>query len=403
MRIFFSAGEASGDALGAHLIRELSAAEPGFRAVGFGGPLMSEAGLECHHDLTRHAIMGLLPVIRHLPTIFRLLRETARRFDENPPDALVPIDYPGMNLVLARMARRRGIPVLYYVSPQLWAWGRWRVAKLRRRVDRLLAILPFEAEFFVQRGIPTVYVGHPLVDRLADLQVPRTVSRKIRGGGESHLVGVLPGSRLQEVDRLLPVMMQVARALHFRVPGIRFVLPAPGEAHPRGRRVREILARDPASPIQIADDHPHAVMKLARVCLVASGTATAELAYFKTPMVILYRVGRLARIGARFVIRVPNIGMANILARRRVVPEFLFATPPPIDRIVQATEELLLDEGKRAEAIAGLDEVRRALGEPGASRRAADEILRFVGGSGLTGRDWKSAAGSKGGGSVSPR
>jgi lipid-A-disaccharide synthase len=300
----------------------------------------------------------------------------------------VPIDYPGLNLVLARMARRRGIPVLFYVSPQLWAWGPWRVARLRRRVDRLLAILPFEREFFVERGIPTVYVGHPLVDRLASFQVPRGLARKIKGKGEPHLVGILPGSRVQEIENLLPVMMQAARALNLRVPGVRFVLPAPGPEIPRGAAIREILDRDDTSPIQVVEDQPHAVMKLARVCLVASGTATAELAFFKTPMVILYRVNRLTRWISRLLIRVPHIGMANILAGKRIVPEFLFSSPP-ISGIVHATEELLLDEHRRGEMMAEFDTVRETLGTPGASARAAGAILEFLGSPGITGAEGK--------------
>ena len=267
MRIFLSAGETSGDLLGAHLVRDLRGLDPELEAVGLGGPRMAEAGQDAFYDLTEHAIMGILPVIRHLPTLRKLVAEVGRRFDEDPPDAFVPIDYPGLHFVLAKMAKRRGIPVIYYVSPQLWAWGSFRVAKVRRRVDRLLAILPFEEEFFRSRGVDTTYVGHPLVDRLDGLVIADEISQEVRGDSTAAarppVLGLLPGSRLQEVRALFPVMLDVARRLADRTPSPRIVVPLAPEESARGRLMRELLDASPVPGIVRIGDHPHAVMQLA--------------------------------------------------------------------------------------------------------------------------------------------
>lgn len=386
MKIFFSAGEASGDLLGADLLRALAARVPDFDARGLGGPGMQAAGLESYRDLTDQGIMGILPVIRHLPDLFRLVRDIGRRFDEDPPDAFVPIDYPGLNLVLSKMARKRGIPVIFYVSPQLWAWGPWRVGRLRRRVDRLLAILPFEEEFFGVRGIPTRYVGHPLVDRLTDRSFDDDVVAAVRGesdGDDRRVLGLLPGSRVHEVQELLPTMLRVAARLVAERPEVRVVLPAPPESSRRGQAIRTVISeleRDgaiPAGSHAPIGDHPHAVMKNADACLVASGTATAELAWFGTPMAILYRVNRFSKWIAPRILSVPHIGMANILAGERIVPEFFYADPPE-DDIRTTIESLLFDTTRRETMKCALAKVRETLGEPGASDRAAEEILRTI-------------------------
>jgi len=391
MRIFLSAGETSGDLLGASLIRHLRERVPGIRIEGLGGPAMVQAGLHCHHDLTRHAIMGVLPVLRHAPALWRLIREVRRRFERDPPDAFVPIDYPGLHFVLARHARRQGVPVFYYVAPQLWAWASWRARKVRRRVDHLLSILPFEEAFFEARGVPTTYVGHPLVDRLHGREFDPAVVRSVRGDEGAPVLGLLPGSRTQEVRRLLPVMLRVAASLVARHPGLRVVVPAPGRDSERGRLVRELLDTDPTPALRVGDE-PHAVMKHADAVLVASGTATAELAWLGTPMVILYRLGPVARRIAPHVVRVPHIGMANILAGERIVPEFLFSEPPYVE-IERATEGLLLPGEERDRARRDLARVRHDLGPPGASARAAEALLDLLAARGISTEDRRRTGG----------
>ncbi len=377
MRIFLSAGEASGDLLGGNLMRELNRLRPGIEYSGLGGPTMEAAGLRNHRDLTQEGIMGILPVIKAAPDLIRLIREVGRLFDEIRPDAFVPIDYPGLNFVLSKMARRRGIPVIFYVSPQLWAWGQWRARKVRRRVDRMLVILPFEEEFFAARGVTTRYVGHPLVDRLTGVTDPDDVIAEIRAGSD-RVLGLLPGSRLQEVRHLLPIMLRTARTLVDRHPDLRVVLPAPPAGKERGALIRELLASDPQSPAELISDVPHGVMRHADSCLVASGTATAELAFLGTPMSILYQVSPTARFFARYLLRVPRIGMANILAGREAVPEFFFAEPP-YEEIARATEGHLFDGPTRERTLAELARVKEILGPPGASERAAREVLDHLG------------------------
>lgn len=377
MRIFFSAGEASGDLLGADLLRDLKTLDPGFEATGLGGPRMARAGLDAFHDLTRQAIIGFLPVLWHSPTLFRLIAQVRRIFDEERPDAFVPIDYPGLNLILAKMAHERGIPVIYYVSPQLWAWGRWRVPKVRRRVDKLLAILPFEEEFFQERGIPTRYVGHPLVDRLSDIEFSDDVVARVSSRDGAPVLGLLPGSRLHEVENLLPLMLEIAGRIHAKHPELRIVVPSPPEDTDRGRAIHRTIAEASSTTAVAIGDHPHAVMKYATSCMVASGTATAELAFYCTPMVILYKVNLPGRFIASRLLQVQHIGLANILAGRTAVPEFLFARPP-VEQIEHEVTRQLFDEAHRKTIHAELERVREILGPPGASQRAAEAIVSHL-------------------------
>ncbi len=361
-RIFLVAGESSGDAHGAALVRALRAAQPDIVCEGLGGAAMAGAGMTLHHDLAGQAIMGFSEVFRQILPLRRLFLETVARLRDHPPECLVLIDYPGFNIRLARRARALGIPVVYYISPQVWAWKRGRIHILAQCVNKMLVIFPFEERLYRDAGVDCVFVGHPLLDHLA-AWAPTPAA-------EEMVIGLLPGSRRQEIARLMDVMIAVARGIRERHPRARFVTPCVNAA--RAEQVRA-LAGD--FPLDIRVEGMYDVLAQARFCLVASGTATLETALFGVPMIILYRVGTVNYWLARWFIRgIQHIGIVNILAGRGIVPEFLQHDAAP-ERILPAALELIEDTPARVAMVAELGAVRRSLGGPGASERAAREIL----------------------------
>ncbi len=375
--IFLVAGEDSGDLHASHLVAELRRLDPGLSAVGLGGPRMAAAGARILYPLVEElAVMGFLPVLAKLPKAGRILDETYDRLLEHRPDALVLVDYPGFNLYLARFARRHGIPVLYYIVPQLWAWGHWRLPRVRRRVDRMFVIFPFEEPFYRSRGIDARFVGHPLVDELARFEPSEDFDARHDLAGARPVVGLLPGSRSHEIQGVLPVMARAAGRIRAAHPAVRFLLALAKAQH--RPLVESILAGCPS--VTIVEGETHDIQRRADFCLVTSGTATVETAFFETPMVVLYRIGRLMSWVARspFGIKSPFFGMVNILAGREVAPEFLMVGDES-ERVARASLELLEDGPARRRAREGLAEVRRSLTSvEGASRRAAEEILAFV-------------------------
>jgi lipid-A-disaccharide synthase len=370
-RIFLVAGESSGDIHGANLVRALRDLEPAIQYEGLGGSNMAAAGVRLHCDLANRAIMGFVEVVRSLPFIRRLFRETVERLRSDPPDCLVLIDYPGFNMRLAAEARKLGVRVIYYISPQVWAWKKGRLQKLAATVDKMLVILPFEADLYREAGLACTYVGHPLLDHIPNVPI----EGRFRTG---TTVGLLPGSRSQEIERLLPVMLKTAQGLLEHRPDLRFAIPCVDEE--REAQIRAIIARSGTLgdlPIEIVVGKAYEVLAGARFCLVASGTATVEACLFGVPMIILYRVAPITYWMARVLVDVPHIGMVNILAERRIVPEFIQEEAAP-GRIVPVALDLLEETSARAQMLEDLGAVRKLLGGGGASRKAAAEILALI-------------------------
>jgi lipid-A-disaccharide synthase len=369
--VFICTGEASGDLHASHLIRALRERAPAVRIEGLGGDRMAAAGCTLRRNLIGLAAMWHKTAgsaVRILP----ILLETERSFAGDPPDVVVILDYPGFNFPLARRAKSRGIPVLWYIPPQMWAWGRWRMRKLRDRVAGVACIFPFEEEMYRSAGVPVRYVGHPLMDVMA-AELDAGPGRPVFGAG-SPKIGLLPGSRKQEVETLLPVMLEVAAAAAGRFPQAEFVL---GAAHDSLRGVIEPAVRSARVPVAVAEGRTYDVMRQADVVLVASGTATLECALFGTPMVILYSITPLMHMVAKPFIRSEHIGLANVVAGKRVVPEFAPVLPPT--PVIAAEVLDLLARPERLTAIRGeLRAVRSRLGGPGASQRAAEEVLALA-------------------------
>jgi lipid-A-disaccharide synthase len=371
-RIFLSAGEVSGDTHGAALLRELGELRPDVEAFGYGGERMREAGLDLRFNLPDLAIMWIFHVVRRAPTLWKLIRDTGRLFDRERPDLVVLIDYPGLHLVLAGLARRRGIPVAWYIAPQLWAWAPWRARKIAARVDRVLSLFPFEVDFYRSRGVEAEHVGHPLCDHLAEVE--RTPPAPVVPPGGGPLVGILPGSRRQEIEHNLPMFLRAARRIGAAVPGVRFAIGCVSETY---RDAMERMAREAWVDAPVLVDRTYDLMRTSRLCLAASGTTTLELAWFGTPMVIAYQCFALSYPLYLALNTAPFIALVNILAGRMVCPEYLWVRSPH-EKIAQDAVRLLAEETRRSRMIAELQRVRGLLGSRGASRRAAEAVASLL-------------------------
>ncbi|MBI4570147.1 MAG: lipid-A-disaccharide synthase [Planctomycetes bacterium] len=370
-RLFLIAGEPSGDRLGAGLIQEARRLAPGARFTGLGGAEMRDAGCDLLADLAREPVMGVARVLARLPYFLRLGRDTEKFLLRERPDVVVPIDYPGFNLRLAARMRGSGVPFCYYVSPQVWAWKRGRVRAMARVLDKMLVLFPFEVPIYRAAGLPVEWVGHPIFD--APAAGPDDAAFLALAGARpgQRVIGVLPGSRPQEIDRNLDTMIRAAERLDARIPGMKYLCPAAHAA--LAAQIRPRLARSRLDHAVLAG-RAHDVMRAARFCFVTSGTATLETFAFGAPMTIHYRVSRLTEALGRRLIATRHIGMVNILAGRELVPEFFGSRHSP-DAMAAAAAALVEDGPRREAALAAMRALRRRVALPGASARAARAVL----------------------------
>jgi lipid-A-disaccharide synthase len=371
-RIMLSAGEASGDRLGAGLARALLRRRPEIELFGMGGDEMARAGVEIVQDSSEVAVMGFLEVLSHLPALRAAKRRLLDCLDRRRPDLFVPIDFPDFNFILSSNARRRDVPVVYFVSPQIWAWRRGRVKKIRRMVRRILVLFPFEVPFYADAGVPVSYVGHPVVERVLSSRSPEELRREIGFDSETTVIALLPGSRLTEIEYLLPVLLEAAALLRRQRPGLGFLVPqAPGVP----REVLEGYVQ--ASGLTDCRVHRGEFPDILRACAagaVASGTASLEAAIVGLPMVVVYRVRQLSYTIGRALVHVDHIALPNLVAGREVVPELVQRACTPEAVAAQLAE--FLDNPEAADAVReGLSEVRRELGDQGVFERAADSVL----------------------------
>lgn len=358
--VFLVAGEASGDLHAANLLQALRGMDPGIEAFGVGGERLRDAGLECVAHSEELSVMGLAEVVRDLPRLALLARRVRRAALARHPDVAVLVDSPDFNLPLARHLSRAGIPVVIYISPQLWAWRAGRVNRIRRDVRKVLCILPFEVEFYGRHGVSAQFVGHPLVDELAP--VMRELPPRV-----PHALALLPGSRWHEVESLLPAMLAAAGKLGATIRDLTVrLIVAPG-LDPE--RVRASLR---SATVELVTSDRHRALAGASAALVASGTATLECALLGVPMVVGYRLHPASYLMARFLVRVPHVALVNLVAGEAVVPE-LVQNAFTSEALAREAGALLAGAGESQRA--GLAEVRRRLGEVGASERAARAVL----------------------------
>ena len=332
---------------------------------------MAAAGVECHINLMKHATMGFAEVVRRIGTYAKLLRQTEAILAREKPDAVVLIDNPGFNLRVAAAAKRRGMKVVYYVSPQVWAWYSSRIRRIARLVDKMLVILPFEAELYRRHGVDCEFVGHPLLDYLSETRLDEKKLEELAGQGRGRVVGLLPGSRQREVTKVFPLIARAAAELKTRVPDVTFSVACAHESHVAsvGRIMRAAGVEG-----NVYHDRTFEIMKASRVCIAVSGTATLELCYFGTPMVVVYRAPAAAKPLASLMLKTRHISLVNVLAGREVAPEF-FMFGDAHRPIAMAAGRLLTNESRWEECRAELRRVIEKLGSPGASDRAAAAVL----------------------------
>jgi lipid-A-disaccharide synthase len=352
-------------------VRSVLRRDPSVEFFGIGGEELRAAGVHILHDAGDMAVLGIWEVIRRYGFFRAVFREMVRLAEDRRPDAVLLVDYPGFNLRFAAQARRMGLKVLYYVCPQVWAWHRSRIGKMARIVNRLIVIFPFEPAVFAGTGLRVDFVGHPLVD-----ESKRALAEPLRelpwGGGAR--VAILPGSRAQEVDRILPPMAAAAGLLQERVPGVSFLVAAPSEDI--AARVRAIMAGAARKPdsCAIVVGQTRQILRQARAAMVASGTATIETALMGCPMIVVYKTSAPTYHIGRLLVKVSHLGMVNIVAGRTLCPEFIQGAATP-EAMAAAMALLVGDTPARAAMLAGLEDVRRSLGEGGAPERAADIVL----------------------------
>lgn len=367
MKLAIVAGEASGDLHASEVVRELKKLSPDLQTFGIGGDLLAREGMTILHHASEMGIVGLFNVIRHLPMFRRVFNELIERIAEEKPDAVLLVDYPDFNLRVAKRCKELGLRVIYYISPQLWAWRQGRVKHIARYVDRMVVIFPFEEEFYRRHGVPVTYVGHPLIEQLAGVRKPA------RKGGPLR-IALLPGSRRMEVEGLLPAMLDAVQILRRDREVNAYVIQAPTIDHDELERL--IAEKGVDVPI-LPHDRGEGVAA-ADVALSSSGTATLESAILGTPVVVMYRLSRATYALAKKLIRLPHFSLVNIVAGHEVVPE-LIQDEVKGERIAAEVRRLVAPEnvGKISAELAA---IRAKLGEPGASRRVAEEIRTMVGG-----------------------
>ncbi len=365
MTIYFVAGEVSADNHGAALMRALRVLGPELKFIGRGGPQMQQvAGAQFKNWIGDAAVLGLWEVLRKYGYFREEFRQTLNEIQESKPDAVVLIDYPGFNLRLARVLRRQSQrhKTIYYISPQVWAWNRGRIKRMAHFIDLMLCIFPFETDLYAASGLRAVFVGHPMIERLE--------MQKIDTHRDQNLIGLFPGSRLREVRKIFPVMIDAACRLLQLNPALRFQVAAVSEE--LAREMSEQLADRQA--IEITVGQTATIMQRAFVGMVASGSATLEAAYYGMPFVLIYKVAWPTYVAARLVVNVDFLGMPNLLAGREVVPEFIQHEAKP-EAIVKAVRLLMEDSPARDRMTSDFDATTSKLGGVGASERAAQAIL----------------------------
>lgn len=384
------AGEASGDLHGGNLAREILVRQPGAQIFGIGGARMQEAGVHLLHSIDDLAVVGIFEVVLHWRAIRQTFRSLCQFIREKRPDLVILIDYPDFNLRLAKIARREHIKVLYYISPQVWAWRSWRIKTIARNVNTLLVVFPFEIPLYQGSGLDVRFIGHPLMDIVQAEAACRAeaacqsvsgrredIRRQLGVDPKRPVIGLLPGSRRSEIARLLPQLLGAAGKLSRQQPDLQFLLALastiqPAEVEPY---LREI---DPSVTIHCRTNSTYDIIRAADLVLVSSGTATLETALLNTPMILVYRLSLISYVLGRMLIRVPYIGLVNLVAEKKIVPELIQYQANP-ETIASLAMDILKDHKRQERMREELRKIRDKLGEPGSSGRAAEVVMEILG------------------------
>lgn len=374
--VLIVAGEASGDLHGANLVKAMKDIDRDIMFRGIGGDKMVIAGVDIVTHSSQMAAVGLTEVFSRSGAILTSYFRMRSILKKEQPDLLILIDYPGFNISLAGAAKRFGVPVLYYISPQLWAWRSSRVKKLAKRVDRMAVILPFEKEFYLKTGadIPVEYVGHPLMDQVPSFMNRMAIEKEFGIKGGDNVITLMPGSRDEEVSKLLPVMLEAARIISFRLSNLKCIIPvAPTISQDHVKRI----AQGSRLNIVITGKGVYRALNVSDLAIVASGTATLETAIMGVPMIITYRMSPISYAIAKRVVKVPYAGLVNLVAGEEVAPELLQEDVRP-DIIAEKAIGILCDENRKKEIKDKLARVTESLGGPGASKRTAQLAFEMM-------------------------
>lgn len=373
-KIMLVAGEVSGDLHGAHLVEAIQEIEPEIQFFGVGGEGLEKRGMKLLHHVHSLSVVGISEAFRKLRTALKILRELKKAMEQEKPDLIVLIDYPEFNLRLARIARKKGIPVLYYISPQIWAWRPGRVRSIAKLVRKMVVLFPFEVPLYQAAGVDVEWVGHPLLDIVRPSLPKEEAIEQFGLDPAQKTIALLPGSRIEEVARLLPPLLDSTILLRKKMPELQFIIPlAPGIS---GTNLHPIL-RDGPVPIRVVNGFGYDVMALSDLIITASGTATLEAAILGKPMVIVYKVSSLTYWVARALIRVKHIGLVNLVAGKEIARELIQEEVNP-ERIAEEALRLLKDPVLYEKTIESMAGVRQGLGEPGAASRAARIVLSLL-------------------------
>jgi len=378
-KILIIAGEPSADLFGASLIKAILAKSPDIKFIGMGGELMKAADADLYYDLGKISVIGFAEVIKKLPLYKKIFKDLSAKLDSEKPDAVILIDYPGFNLSFAKEAKKKRIPVIYYISPQVWAWHKSRIKTIKKLVDKMLVLFEFEKDLYKQYGIDATFVGHPLVDvvKTTILDVGDRHACPLRFGLDpaKKTIALLPGSRKTEVKKVLPVMLKSAEIIAEKQKNIQFIIIKSSIVD---RNIYEdIVGARCSVPLHIVDHDRYDAIACSDFALVASGTATLETAILGVPMALVYKVSFLTWLLARILIKIPYIGLVNVVAGEKIIPEFIqFGASPK--KIAQECTDIMQSPARISKIKIALALVRKKLGPPGASANAASEVLAFL-------------------------
>ncbi|MEA3368734.1 MAG: lipid-A-disaccharide synthase [Candidatus Ratteibacteria bacterium] len=373
--ILIIAGEPSGDLHGANLAQELWKLDPALTLRGLGGEKMLLSGVKLYFNIVELAGIGISEVFKNIARLRQVFKELVAIIEKAKPKAIVLIDFPEFNLRLAKEMHRLKIPIIYYISPQVWAWRRGRVKTISRYVKKMLVIFPFEEEFYRRLGISVEFVGHPLLDMAMPQKGKSMLKDVLQIEEDKVVIGLLPGSRESEVKKHLPVMLGTAKIIGRQIPRVQFVLPINSSLSEKF--FTSMMNLNERVLVRLLPGQSSEVMGAADLVLVASGTATLEAARHSCPMVIIYKISFLTWLFVRPLIRVPYVGLVNLIAGKKIVPEYLQFQANP-GRIARECLNLLKNDEKREEMVDNLRLVRHNLGEPGASEQAARAVLNII-------------------------
>lgn len=374
MKIMFSAGEASGDMHGANLARALKALDPDIELLGMGGSQMAQAGVRIVYDINNLGFIGVGEILRKIPFFFRLRTQLLQVMQEEKPDVLVCIDYPGFNMRLIEKARAAGIRVVYYILPTIWAWHKSRGKVIAEHTDLAISLFPFEAKLYEELGARVAYAGHPLLDVVHPELTKDEALQAFGLDAAKQTILLMPGSRLQEVRGLLPVMLAAVKEIMAQRDGVQFLIP---RASTIDESVLQELIPADLENVHVASGHVYDMMNISTAAVAASGTATLETALMGLPTLLIYRVSSLTYWLSKILVHIQSIGLPNIIMGHRIMPELWQDEVTP-EAIAADMVTLLTDKQAWQERHEAMLSVRKEMGEPGAVRRTAEIILQFA-------------------------